>query len=494
MGADAVLAAVLALAGAVGPVGVAWLRARPPSIADDASVLLAEPPPELTAATAAVVGGSSTRVAFMAALLDLASRDEIRFRDEGRIDGRSAVGIEIRGDESSDARVVLNRRRPIGEPEAFVLEQLREVPLLANVGADPVAPLAQAMSGLMQYAAFASDPNTLDDTPSERARRSRGLFVDQASDPAALIAAVEAHRGRPLTQAEHDRFLQFGTLAAALSAMGAPPAPVPAAGPGEAEARRPEPEARLDELTLPGPRDALKPERSLAPGGAQAIDAAPGHAYITAAQALHLSAPLLFRTVAETYARRHGWITGFSIVNRLRWQGVAILELGLAVVALAVGGGTLASVPGGLALGLATGGVITLLLAPQMRGSTAAGALLEAQLAAYRRTLRLSLAEAPLAQGTSQPGGVGWLTTPDQVLVWATALGLGPELERYVVRVAAGASDQRPLVLLGGSEGGAASAVSDTRAVWAGIEAIGSEPRSLSATAPQPAAADREGR
>jgi hypothetical protein len=77
-----------------------WLRrGRDPHVTDDASILLAEPPEGMTAATATIVDHQPTAIAFMAALLDLASRDEIRFRAES--DG-GLVGIELHGGDSGD--------------------------------------------------------------------------------------------------------------------------------------------------------------------------------------------------------------------------------------------------------------------------------------------------------------------------------------------------------------------------------------------------------
>ena len=56
------------------------MRGRDPSYLDDASILLPAPPEGMTAATATVIDGGPSGQAFMAGLLDLASRDEIRFR------------------------------------------------------------------------------------------------------------------------------------------------------------------------------------------------------------------------------------------------------------------------------------------------------------------------------------------------------------------------------------------------------------------------------
>src|SRR6476659_5043510 len=75
---------LIGLAIVTGAMLFVWLRHRAAaSDVDDASVLLAAPPPGMTPATAAMIMGLPTRAAFLTALLDLASRDEIGFVEEG---------------------------------------------------------------------------------------------------------------------------------------------------------------------------------------------------------------------------------------------------------------------------------------------------------------------------------------------------------------------------------------------------------------------------
>lgn len=128
------LGGLVAFALVVGWALLCWQRSgRDPSYLDDASILLPAPPEGMTAATATIVDGLPAPTAFMAALLDLASRDEIAFRDETP-DATDAhrVGIEIHGMPTDDPRVSLNRRKPVGEGEAWLLANLRS---FASVGA-----------------------------------------------------------------------------------------------------------------------------------------------------------------------------------------------------------------------------------------------------------------------------------------------------------------------------------------------------------------------
>ena len=80
---QAIVGGLVAFAVVVGWVLVRWrATGRDPSYLDDSSILLPAPPEGMTAATATIVDGGSATNAFMAALFDLASRDEIEFRDE----------------------------------------------------------------------------------------------------------------------------------------------------------------------------------------------------------------------------------------------------------------------------------------------------------------------------------------------------------------------------------------------------------------------------
>ncbi|MFI5260052.1 MAG: hypothetical protein ACHQ01_10675 [Candidatus Limnocylindrales bacterium] len=465
MDAAPILASVVSLVVVTGYVSLAWLLGRTAPYPDDPSVLLGEPPPEMTAATAVILEKRPTGDAFMAALLDLASRDEIRFHDEGPADGHPAVGIEIRGGDTSDARIILNRRRPIGEAEAFLLTQLKEASLLANRAGDPAVALSSALQGLLQLSAFATSPDTLADSPTERSRREHGLLAEQGSDPAEPVGRLENRLGHPLSPAAHNEFLAIGALTQALSRPGlqagteSPPAVPQPADPAAGSA--------------PGVEAAIS--------GVTGLKAAPN--YIAASAAVHLGAPLFFRTVAETYARRHGWIGGFSFVSRWRWRATAVLELVIAVLVYAAGGGSLGGVSGGLAIGVATGGLITYLVAPLMTRSTVAGALIIAQLAAYRRTLEATLRGAPSLSEVGSGSGLRWLETPDQTIVWAFALGLRHDLEALLGRV--GQTTPRDTTSMANRlfwyrpPDAGPGQTPDARSMFAGIEAIGSEPRSM---------------
>jgi hypothetical protein len=69
-----------------------------------------------------------------------------------------------------------------------------------------------------------------------------------------------------------------------------------------------------------------------------------------------------------------------------------------------------------------------------MPAVTMPGAMIRAMLAAYRRTLEKTMAQARSMQQVVDEAGLDWLDTPDQAVVWGTALGLQKEIEGVLER------------------------------------------------------------
>jgi hypothetical protein len=175
-------------------------------------------------------------------------------------------------------------------------------------------------------------------------------------------------------------------------------------------------------------------------------------------------------------------------MKRLRWRLTGLAEIGLAIAVAAVGSVARADVLIGLAGGIGAGGLVTYLAAPAMTAKTREGAEMKAQLAAYRRTLKLTFDQARTMDDAVTSSGLKWLETPDQGLVWGMALGLRREIEALLARTAddlrqgRGAAAYVPAwyapVAAGGPPPGARvvpAAVGEAAAMFAGIEAIGSE-------------------
>jgi hypothetical protein len=60
--------------------------------------------------------------------------------------------------------------------------------------------------------------------------------------------------------------------------------------------------------------------------------------------------------------------------------------------------------------------------------------MIRAMLAAYRRTLQKTMEQSRSMQQVVDQAGLAWLDTPDQAVVWGTALGLQGEIEGVLSR------------------------------------------------------------
>ena len=109
-----------------------WRRfGKDPVYLDDPSVLMPAPPPDLTAASGAMVmDGGTSRRALTTAMLDLASRGLITFREDGGGIlglGGHKVGVDTNpapGSAEVQAQRERNARRPIGPAEEVALQRL----------------------------------------------------------------------------------------------------------------------------------------------------------------------------------------------------------------------------------------------------------------------------------------------------------------------------------------------------------------------------------
>jgi hypothetical protein len=373
------------------------LRGRDPTYTDDASVLLAEPPEGLTAATATIVDGGAPRTAFLAALLDLASRGEITFRDETPdATGAHRVGIAIHATPVDDPRAALNRRQPVGEGETWLLANLRGYAASDAAGAGRDARAMAVMGAMAGVLGGAPDRQ-----PPMMAllRDVIGDPAAIAADPGALAARIEAATGRAPTSHE------------------------------------------MTSLTT-----WLQAHQSALSGLASS---SASNAYIAADRAAEFHSPLGFGTLVENYARRNGWIVGFSFIARWKWHGLAVVELlvGLVVAALDAAAQGLVY---GAGLGIVAGGIATWFIAPYMASRTREGAIMKARLAAYRRTLKATFDGSAELDEAIKVAGMAWVETPDQALVWGVALGLRAEVEALLRRTAGapagGTAPARPFI------------------------------------------------
>lgn len=370
----------LALLGLIGWAVFHWLRfGRDPEYTDSESVLVPAPPTGMTAATATMVfDGVVSRRTLTTAMLDLASRGRVAFREEH---GLLGIGRKLAIDLGANAQ-------------------------------------AAAMS----------------DVVTEEASRSASADAEQRH-------AIARSR---LALADRKRL-----------------------GPAEAFLLH-----QLDSLG----------------GGSDAIEAVDLWKLATDVPA--------FQQKVEDQAVRQKWFSERPSRVAMRWRALGIVEAfagsGLifagAVIPMSglvlLGGGTLVA------------GIVTLLLGGAMPARTMAGAMQKAWLLAYRRTLSKTMEQARSMDQVVTESGLSWLETPDQAVVWATALGLSGEVEDVIKRTmedtrSAGmptgyfplwyrGSDGASLASGGGGDGGifSSSGVPSIGGMMAAMATIGNVPGS----------------
>jgi uncharacterized membrane protein YgcG len=157
-----------------------------------------------------------------------------------------------------------------------------------------------------------------------------------------------------------------------------------------------------------------------------------------------------FTAQLEAHVARHGWFREPPAKAVSRWgtRGGILFVLGI----VAFAGAT--SLPSGgltlLAVALIAAGAVITLIARIMPARTMAGAMIYAMLAAYRRTLQKTMAQARSMKQVVDQAELEWLETPDQAVVWGVALGLHREVEDVLARsvedAQAGVTDQSPWV------------------------------------------------
>jgi uncharacterized membrane protein YgcG len=144
-----------------------------------------------------------------------------------------------------------------------------------------------------------------------------------------------------------------------------------------------------------------------------------------------------FNKTIEQHVTNMGWFREPPEKAIARWRGRAILIGILGAVTFFLGIEILPS--GGLTiLGIAliAAGIVILIISGSMPARTMAGAMVYAMLAAYRRTLQKTMAQARSMEQVVAEAKLPWLETPDQAVVWGTALGLQSDIETVLMRSA----------------------------------------------------------
>lgn len=141
-----------------------------------------------------------------------------------------------------------------------------------------------------------------------------------------------------------------------------------------------------------------------------------------------------FDAALEQHVVARGWMVERPSKVIGRWVGRGVIAVVAGVVAVIVGFNVPISglvMIGGAAV---AGGIVIMLFASGMPTVTMPGAMIRAMLHAYRRTLHKTMEQARSIQQVVETAGLDWLETPDQAVVWGTALGLQGDIEDVLKR------------------------------------------------------------
>lgn len=371
---------------------------------------------------------------------------------------------------------------------AAELQGARQVNAVLGLVGAPIVFMGLAGWAVMSWRRFGKDPIYLDDAsilmpapPPDLTAASGAMILDGGTSRRALTTAMLDLASRGLIAFREDGgILGFGKK------VGIDVAPAP--GDAELEAQR----AR-------NARRPAGPAEAVALFHLQVLGALVGDRYIEPKElprfGEHVAA---FDAALEGHVVARGWFKEKPSKVVVRWRVKGILALVGGILAVVAG----FAVPiSGLVLigGAATaGGVVVMVVARGMPAVTMPGAMIRAMLAAYRRTLEKTMAQARSMQQVVDEAGLDWLDTPDQAVVWGTALGLQDEIEQVlarsledVVRGETGGSmpyfpawyvgsSGAPMTGAGGSGGGlfSNSGVPDLGGMMSALGTIGNSPSS----------------
>ena len=379
---------------------------------DDGLVILFDLDPSRVHGQVILYGGAGYRAAF----LDNAEKQRI-FEDD-------MLPLLRAGDLDGALMIALQRVDANATPEhAQRLQLARQVDALVGLVGAPTILFGLIGSAVFAWLRYGRDPAYLDDPSVHMAGPPRDLTPAAAT----LVLAGRSSR-RALTTAILDLasrgIVAFRDESDALGRnrrFGIDLDPPPA---DEHEAAR---RSRNGARPL-GPAEQLVERRLRETPGA-------GSGYLNPVELQEFGASVgAFDSALERHIVEHGWFREPPSSARSRWGIRGALAVALAVVsfvpAIILPSAGLVLV----AIALLASGVAVIVLSRSMDAVTIAGAMIRAMLAAYRRTLEKTMAQARSMDQVVDDAGLEWLETPDQAVVWGTALGLEKEIEAILER------------------------------------------------------------
>jgi uncharacterized membrane protein YgcG len=304
------------------------------------------------------------------------------------------------------------------------LQRARQVNAVVGLVGAPIVFLGLVGWGAWNWRRYGKDPVYLDDPsilmpapPPDLTAATGALIVDGSTSRRALTTAMLDLASRGLIAFRDQPGILFQAHKVGIDT--APPA-----GDELTEARR-----RLNQRRPTGPAEEVALDRL------RTIGATGDGGFIEPDELPRFGSEVAeFDKALEQHAVDRGWFGRRPSTVVGRWVGSGILAIVAGVVGVIAGlnipfaGLTLI---GGAAI---AAGVILVLLARVMPAVTMTGAMVRAMLAAYQRTLQKTMAQARSMDQVVAEAGLDWLDTPDQAVVWGTALGLQGDIEQVLSR------------------------------------------------------------
>ncbi|MGH2513248.1 MAG: DUF2207 family protein, partial [Candidatus Limnocylindrales bacterium] len=144
-----------------------------------------------------------------------------------------------------------------------------------------------------------------------------------------------------------------------------------------------------------------------------------------------------FDTKLEAHAVAQGWFVEApgKVTSRFALRGA--LEIIAAIVVFVIGGAIPIAGLAFVAVGLAAAGAVSIAISRAMPARTRTGAMVDAQLKAYRRTLEATMAQARSMNEVVTTARLDWLDSPDLAVVWGVALDLNHDVQAVLARTVA---------------------------------------------------------
>ena len=327
------------------------------------------------------------------------------------------------GDFDGALDIALEKVAAAATPEhAASLERSRQLNAVLGLVGAPIVFMGLAGWAFFNWRRFGKDPVYLDDPsilmpapPPDLTAASGAMVMDGVTSRRALTAAMLDLASRGLISFREETGILSRKVGIETE---------PAKGDAEIEAQR---SRNARRPTGPAEAVALKKLR--------ALGAKEDGAFISPDELPKFGSSVDdFDRSLESHVVKQGWFTEKPSKVTARWSGRGVLAMVVGGVALFIGftvpisGLTLI---GGAAI---AGGIVIVLFAQGMPAVTMPGAMIRAMLAAYRRTLDKTMDQARSMQQVVDEAGLPWLETPDQAVVWGTALGLQGQIEDVLKR------------------------------------------------------------